>query len=365
MKLKDLCDWLDAEVPLAFQEDYDNSGLQVGEPDQELSRGLLTIDVTEEVIEEAISNNCDIVISHHPLIFGGLKRLAAKTPVERIVRKCILNNIAVYSAHTNLDIAHSGVSRKMAEKLGLEDIRVLSPLRKQLTKLVTFIPVSHVEQVSSAVFRAGAGVIGNYDSCGFTVQGKGSFRGNEKTNPFAGEKNQLHYEDEARFETVLFTHMKDKVVRALLEAHPYEEVAYDLYSIDNTNIDAGLGCTGNLPEAAGEHDFLRRVLDLFGPGLRYSGRTKSGEVIKVAVCGGSGASLLKDALSSGADAFITADIRYHSFFEAENRILLIDAGHYQTEKFSVELIKELITKKFPKFALRFSNTNTNPINYIT
>jgi dinuclear metal center YbgI/SA1388 family protein len=365
MKLKDLCAWLDAEVPLAFQEDYDNSGLQVGEPEQELNKGLVTIDVTEEVIEEAISNSCDIVISHHPLIFGGIKRLAGKNPVERIVRKCILNNIAVYSAHTNLDITHSGVSRKIADKLGLEDIRVLAPLKKQLLKLVTFIPLSHVEQVSSAVFRAGAGVIGNYDSCGFTVQGKGSFRGNEKTNPYAGEKNQLHYEDEVRFETVLFTHMKEKVIRALLEAHPYEEVAYDLYSIENTNIDAGLGCTGMLPEPADDHDFLGRVRELFGPGLRYSGETKRGVVFKVAMCGGSGASLLKEAIASGADAFITADIRYHTFFEAENRILLIDAGHYQTEKFAVELIKELINKKFPKFALRFSDTNTNPVNYIT
>jgi dinuclear metal center YbgI/SA1388 family protein len=365
MKLKDLCAWLDAEVPLAFQEDYDNSGLQVGEPEQKLNKGLLTIDVTEEVIEEAIKSKCDIVISHHPLIFGGLRRLAGKSPVERIVRKCILKNIAVYSAHTNLDITYSGVSRQIARKMGLQDIRVLSPLKGQLTKLVTFIPVSHVEQVSSAVFRAGAGVIGNYDSCGFTVQGKGSFRGNEKTKPFAGEKNQLHYEDEVRFETVLFSHMKEKVIEALIEAHPYEEVAYDLYSLENTNTDSGLGCTGMLPEPEDEQDFLRRVHDLFGPGLRYSGQTNSGVVVKVAMCGGSGASLLNDAIASRADAFITADIKYHSFLEAGNRLLLIDAGHYQTEKFAVELLKELINKKFPKFALRFSETNTNPINYIT
>lgn len=286
-----------------------------------------------------------------------------KTPSERIIRKCIESRISVYSAHTNLDITHGGVSRILAEKLGLINIKVLVPLEKRLIKLVTYIPVSHVDSVSRAVFDAGAGVIGNYDSCGFTVQGRGSFRGNENTDPFVGEKGKMHYEDEVRFETILFSHEKDNVVRALLGAHPYEEVAYDLYSLENRNIDAGLGCAGMLAEAMPARDFLEHVSAVTGSGgVRHSAYVK-GEIRRVAVCGGSGASLLRNAISSGADAFVTADVKYHAFQEAEGRILLVDAGHYETEKFSVEILKDLIVKKFPNFALRFSETNTNPINY--
>jgi dinuclear metal center YbgI/SA1388 family protein len=364
MKLRELCSFLESEIPLAFQESYDNSGLQAGNPEMEISAALLTVDVTEEIINEALKYNCNLIISHHPLIFGNLKKITGSTQPERILYACIKNDIAIYSAHTNLDITHSGVSRKMAEKLGLENIVVLVPLEKKLLKLVTYIPESHLDKVSNAIFDAGAGSIGNYDRCGFTVEGTGSFRGNEHTDPFVGKRGEMTFEKEIRFETVFFSHLKEKMIRTLVENHPYEEVAYDLYSLENRNIDAGLGCTGVLPSPLTEDEFLQKVSKVFNSrGLRYS--QKSGRKIKkVALCGGSGASLLGDAITSKSDTYITADIKYHTYFEAANRLLLVDAGHYESEKFAVEILKDLIIKKFPKFALRFSETNTNPINYL-
>ena len=233
MKLKDLCSYLDSAVPLSFQESYDNSGLQVGLADKEISSAMITLDVTEDVLNEAGYAGCDLIISHHPLIFNGIKSVTGNSYTERILIKAIKKDIAIYSAHTNLDIFRNGVSRKMAEKLNLQNVKVLSPLKNSLLKLVTYIPESHLEKVRNALFEAGAGVIGNYDQCGFTTSGTGSFRGNENTKPFVGEKGKIHFEKEIRFETILFSHLKDKVIKALLEVHPYEEVAYDIYALEN------------------------------------------------------------------------------------------------------------------------------------
>jgi dinuclear metal center YbgI/SA1388 family protein len=364
MKLKELCSYLDSEVPLSFQESYDNSGLQVGKADTEITSALITLDITEEVIDEAIKNNCNLVVSHHPLIFGGIKKISDTSQVGRIIFKCIKHDIAVYSAHTNLDIFKNSVSRKMAEKLELNCIKVLSPLENRLLKLITYVPLPHLDKVRNAVFEAGAGVIGNYDQCGFVTDGTGSFRGNESANPFAGKKGEMHLENESRFETILYSHLKEKVISALLAAHPYEEVAYDLYELNNKFYGAGLGCTGEFSEAIGEKDLLKRISSVFkAEGVRFS-RLRGKKINKVAVCGGSGISLLQVAIASGADVFITADIKYHNFFDADNKILLVDAGHFETEIFSSEILKDLIMKKFPKFAVRFSETNTNPINYL-
>ena len=364
MKLRELCAWLDSEAPLSFQESYDNSGLQIGEPGSEISSALLTVDVTEKVVEEAITAGCNVIISHHPLIFTPVKKISGRNSTERIISRCIRNDISVYSAHTNLDIAHHLVSRKMAEKLGLVETKVLSPQENKLMKLVTYIPESHLDKVRNAIFDAGAGVVGNYDRCGFALQGTGSFRGNEGSDPFVGEPGKLHFENEVRFETVMFAHMRDRVMDALLANHPYEEVAYDLYSLENRNIDSGLGCIGTLQEEMEERSFVKMVSEVFGArSVRFSDPTGK-KINKVAVCGGSGSSLVRDAILQGADAFVTAEIKYHTFFETENRILLVDTGHYESEKYSVEVLKELIIKKFPKFALRFSEINTNPINYL-
>ncbi|MEI6048569.1 MAG: Nif3-like dinuclear metal center hexameric protein [Bacteroidota bacterium] len=364
MKLKDLCSYLDSAVPLSFQEGYDNSGLQIGLPEKGICSAMITLDVTEEVIDEAVSEKCDIIISHHPLIFNGLKKITDKTYTERILYKAVKHDIAIYSSHTNLDIFSNSVSRKMAERLGLKNLRTLSPLKNRLLKLVTYIPESHLEKVRKAIFEAGAGAIGNYDQCGFTTSGTGSFRGNENARPFVGENGEIHFEKEIRFETVLFSHLKEKVIRALLEVHPYEEVAYDIYALENENIEVGTGCVGEFSNALSEDDFLNLVsLTFKAKGVRFS--KPSGKQVKiVALCGGSGASLINKAITSGADAFVTADIKYHSFFDADNKILLIDTGHFESEKFSTEILYDLIIKKFPKFAVRFSETNTNPINYL-
>jgi len=363
MKLVDLTSYLDSAIPLSFQEDYDNSGLQVGLPDKNISSALLTLDVTEEVLDEAIAEGCDVIISHHPVIFQPVRRITGRSSTERILRKAILNDVAIYSAHTNLDVIQGGVSKKMAEKMKLRNIRVLVPLKGKLLKLVTFIPEASLDKVKDAIFLAGAGEIGNYDRCSFTIPGTGSYRGNESTNPYAGKKGTVHLEKEIRFETILYSHLKDKVIQALLEAHPYEEVAYDLYPLENMNADAGTGCTGELLLPLGKDDFLRYVSEVFDVrGIRYSGQIK-GKIKKVALCGGAGGPLLKDAEASGADAYVTADIRYHSFLEAGDKILVVDIGHYESEKFSTEILSDLIIKKFPKFAVRFSEINTNPINY--
>jgi dinuclear metal center YbgI/SA1388 family protein len=364
MTLKEFCLHLDSAVPLSFQENWDNSGLQTGDPQAELTSALLTLDVTEDVVDEAERVGCNVIVSHHPLIFSGIKKLTGQTAVERIVMKAIRASIAIYSAHTNLDSVESGVSWKMAFRMGLKNVRTLQPLRNKLLKLVTFVPLSHADAVKNAIFEAGAGTIGHYDNCAYTLNGTGSFRAGEGTNPFSGEKGTVHFEEELRIETVLYAHLKNRVVAALINAHPYEEVAYDLYALENTNINTGMGCIGELSTPVSEEEFISLTASVFGaPHLRYS-RLTGKPVRKVAMCGGAGSSLLNDAISSGADVFITGDIKYHSYFEAENRILMVDAGHFETEKFTSEILYDLIIKKFPKFAVRFSGINTNPINYL-
>jgi dinuclear metal center YbgI/SA1388 family protein len=318
--------------------------------------------VTENVIDEAVSENCNLIVSHHPVIFDGIKKITGSTLTERVLLSAISKNVAIYSAHTNLDSIMGGVSTRMAQKLGLRNTTVLSPLKGRLMKLVTFVPNAHFTEVRQSLFDAGAGVIGNYDQCSFSVDGTGSFRAGIDTNPFIGKKHSLHLEPEIRLETVFWSHLKDDVIKALLSAHPYEEVAYDIYSLENDNINAGSGCIGELDEPLTVNEFIKLLADTFDSrGIRYSGY--DGKISRVALCGGSGSHLLGNALISGADSFVTGDVKYHTFQAADRKILLVDCGHYETEKFSAEILAELIIKKFPKFAVRFSKTNTNPINY--
>jgi len=363
MKVREICSFLDSAVPVAYQESYDNSGLQAGEPDAEVTSALLALEATPELIKEAVEKECGMIIIHHPVLFHPLKSLTGKNVAERVIIEAVKNNIAIYSSHTSLDVSGSGVSRKMAEKLRLKDIKVLVPLENKLLKLVTFVPVSHAEIVREALFSAGAGVIGNYDRCSFNVEGAGTFRGNELTTPFAGKKGEYHTEREVRIETIMPSHIKNSVIKALLGAHPYEEVAYDIYPLLNKYEGAGSGCTGNLPEPLGEKEFLKLVSGTFGSGrLKYS-KFRIREIKKVALCGGAGGLLIPDAIAAGADAYVTGEIKYHDFLDYGRSILLIETGHYESEIFSLEVLYELITKKFPKFAVRFSEINTNPINY--
>lgn len=365
MLLKDIVDYLEFKIPLGFQENYDNSGLQVGLLNKEIHSALLTLDVTEDIVDEAIEKRCDLIISHHPLIFKSLKSLTGKNHVERTVMKALKNDIAIYSAHTNFDAIDFGVSRVMADKLKLNNIEVLDPLPNRLCKLVTFIPVLHFEQVSSAIFEAGAGSIGNYDNCGYAVEGVGSFRAfGDEVHPFVGNVGELHFENEKRFETVFFKEQKRNVLKALFENHPYEEIAYDIYPLENDNINIGFGCIGSLDKSMNEADFLQFVAEVFdAKGVRYSSLTGK-TVSKVAVCGGSGIEFLSKAIQAGADAFVTADVKYHNFFDVDGRLLLTDIGHFESEKCSIEILHALLIKKFPNFAVLFSGLNLNPINYL-
>lgn len=364
MRLSEITSYLESVAPLAYQESYDNAGLLVGEPGKDVKQALITLDVTEAVLDEAIANKSDLIIAHHPLIFGGLKKLNGKNEVERCVIKAIQHNIAIYASHTNLDSVPEGVNGKICEKIGLENCRILSPVSGQLKKLVTFVPFDHAEKVQEAVFAAGAGQIGNYDSCAYSIAGKGSFRGNSTTNPFVGKPGEIHYENELRFETIFPAHLQGAVVQALTQAHPYEEVAYDIYSIDNQHPQVGIGMVGELPREMDEKRFLRSLKKIFGTGLIKHSPLLDKKVKKIAVCGGSGSFLIKQAIREQADVFVTGDLKYHQFFEAENKMVLADIGHFESEQFTKEVFYELLTKKFPKFAVRLSEVNTNPVNYL-
>jgi dinuclear metal center YbgI/SA1388 family protein len=364
MKLHEIVSFFAETAPFSLQESYDNSGIQTGNPQMELTSALICLDVTEDIIDEAIQNNQNLIVSHHPVIFNGIKSLSGNSITERILIKAIKNDIAILSIHTNFDSIFNGVNNKICDKLGLINRQILVPAGGKLAKLVTFIPEEHAEIVRSNIFKAGAGMIGEYDNCSFNLSGEGTFRAGQNTDPFVGEKGKLHTEKEIRLETIFPLHLKKKVILALLKSHPYEEVAYDIYPLLNDYPKAGMGMVGQFEEPLEEYDFLNAVKMIFNSGcVRYTA-LKSKKISKVAVCGGSGSFLLKDAIAVGADAFISADFKYHQFFDADGKILVADIGHYESEQFTKELFYELLMKKFPKFAFRLSEVNTNPINYL-
>ncbi len=364
MLLHHLIQHLETVVPVHYQESYDNAGLIVGDKNAAVSSALITLDITEAVIEEAISNGCGLIICHHPLIFKGIKRITGSNEVERCLIKAIQNNIAIYAAHTNLDSITGGVNSKICEKLGLKNCRILSPAKNQLLKLITYVPEDHLESVRTALFAAGAGVIGNYDSCSYSAQGEGTFRGDEDSNPFVGSKGELHSEKEFRLETILPRHLAAKVVAALSGSHPYEEVAYDLVLLENDFATVGAGMIGELTDPCDEISFLHSVKDIFGCKMIRHTALLNRKISKIALCGGSGSFLVSRAIAEGADLFISADFKYHEFFEADKKIVLADIGHYESEQFTKEVLKEIVLKKFPTFALRLSDVKTNPVSYL-
>ena len=362
--IKDITDHLETIAPLAYQESYDNSGLLTGHPSQEVTGILITLDCTEAVIDEAIERGCNLILTHHPIIFRGLQRLTGSNYVERTVIRAIRNAIGIYAIHTNLDNVDNGVNRKISEKIGLVNTRILAPKTQVLTKLVTFIPKEHTGTVLTALYEAGAGQIGNYESCSFSVDGQGTFKPNDKATPAIGEKFVQEVVTETRIEVIFPTYLQGKVVAALKRSHPYEEVAFYLTGLTNPNQEVGSGMVGELPEAQEPSEFLKRLkisMDL--KVIRHT-RLIEQPVKKVAVCGGSGSFLLSDAVRAGAEVFISADFKYHEFFDAEDRVIIADIGHYESEVFTRELIGEVLTKKFPTFAINFSRTVTNPISYL-
>lgn len=364
MKLREITAFLEREAPLMYQESYDNSGLQLGDFDTKISGALITLDVTEAVVQEAIQKRLNLIIAHHPLIFGGIKTITGRNATERIIQQCIKNNIAVYAGHTNFDSMSHGVSMKMCEVLGLQNNKILDPVAGKLKKLVVFVPTEHAQKVREALFNGGAGVIGDYDSCSYNLSGEGTFRGGDKSDPFVGKKGELHTEQEVRIETIFPEHEKGRVITAMLQAHPYQEVAYDIYPLENKYNQVGLGMIGELSEAMEEEQFLKMVKERFKCGVVRHSPLLGKQVKKVALCGGAGAGLLRKAISARADVYISGDFKYHQFFEPEGKLLVADIGHFESEQYTRELFYDLIQKKFPKFALQLSEINTNPVKYL-
>lgn len=363
MTIKEITDFLESIAPLSYQESYDNSGLIVGDANTEITKALITLDSTEAVVDEAIAKGANLIIAHHPIVFSGLKKLNGKNYVERTILKAIKNDIAIYAIHTNLDNVPNGVNAMIAERLGLVDIAILAPKSNLLSKLVTFIPNGHVEQVSDALFASGAGNIGEYSEASFRHEGMGTFKGNESTNPHIGTPGKLERVTETRFEVIVPNHNIVSVVAALKKAHPYEEVAYDVYPISNQYQKVGSGMIGRLKTPMKQNEFLAHVKQsLDTKCVRYTAFEEKW-ISQVAICGGSGQFLLPMAKATGAEAFVTGDFKYHEFFDAENKLLIADVGHYESEQFTRNLIYRLLSEKFPTFAPLISDTNTNPVNY--
>jgi dinuclear metal center YbgI/SA1388 family protein len=363
MKIREITKYLETIAPLAYQESYDNAGLLTGNPQEEVAGILLTLDCIESVIEEAISKKCNLVIAHHPIIFGGLKKLTGRNYVERTVIKAIKNDIAIYAIHTNLDNVFNGINAKIGAKIGLENLKILLPKRNLLKKLTTFVPLSDSEKVLDALAQAGAGNIGNYSNCSFTMIGEGTFKPNSKANPHIGTSGNLEKVQEMRIEVIFPAHLESSVVGAMKKAHPYEEVAYYIHLLENENQEVGSGMLGNLPTPMSEMDFLAQLKNKMQVSCVKHTQLLGENVKKVAICGGAGGFLLRNAISAGADFFITSDYKYHEFFDADTQIVIADIGHYESEQFTKELLFELLEKEFKTLKINVSEINTNPVYY--
>ncbi len=363
MKVNEIIRYLESLAPLSSQESYDNSGLIVGDRNAEVTHALLSLDCTEAIVDEAIEKGCNLIISHHPIVFKGLKSFTGKNYVERVVMKAIKHDISLYAIHTNLDNYKLGVNKKIGELLGIDDPKILAPTSGNLIKLAVFCPKTHTETVKQALFQAGAGEIGNYDECSFSSQGTGTFRANENATPHIGEVNKRHQEAEEKIEVIITSHQKGQVINAMLNAHPYEEVAYDLIPLLNTNAEQGAGMIGTLNEPVDEVSFLKNLKKTFNCGVIRHTNLLGNSIKKVAWCGGAGSFLLGTAKAKGADIFITGDFKYHEFFDAENKLVIADIGHFESEQFTIELLDKLLRKNFTTFAPYLTGVNTNPVNY--
>ncbi|GMN11895.1 Nif3-like dinuclear metal center hexameric protein [Croceitalea sp. MTPC9] len=349
--------------PLHYAEDFDNVGLLVGDPNQKVTGILVTLDTLENVVEEAITKKCNLIVSFHPILFKGLKKITGKTYVERVVMKAIASNIAIYSMHTALDNSNLGVNAKICSTLGIEKPKVLIPKKGTLKKLTTYVPKNSAKNLKNMLFSAGAGNIGNYSNCSFGVEGIGTFKAGENANPTLGEVGKTHLEEEIQLNITFLSKNESNILESLHKNHPYEEVAYEITSLDNTNQHIGMGMIGHLKQEMSEKDFFTHLKNVMkAKGIRHSAFLGK-KVNKVAVLGGSGAFAISAAKNAGADVFITADIKYHQYFEAENKLVIADIGHFETEQFTKNLLVDFLTKKIPNFAVTLSESITNPIKY--
>ena len=364
MQIKDITNYLESIAPLAYQESYDNSGLIVGDKNAPVRKALITLDCTEAVVDEAIREKCQLIIAHHPIVFSGMKKFNGKNYVERTVMKAIKNDIGIYAIHTNYDNVLSGVNAMICDRLGIVDYKILAPKKGLLKKLYTFIPVADYDRVRQAIFDVGAGYIGNYSETSFNTTGTGTFKGNEKAHPTIGQPGKREQVEEGKLEVIFPANIESRVIAALKNAHPYEEVAYDIITLDNVLQTVGSGMIGRLSKPEDELSFLKKVKKALGAGVVKHTPLLGRQVETVAVCGGSGRFLLPDAMASKADVYITSDIKYHEFFDADGEIVLADVGHYESEQFTRDLLFRQLSEKFATFAFLLSKVQTNPVNYI-
>ena len=364
MKIKEILSVLEEMAPLAYAEDFDNVGLLVGDTNAEATGILVCHDALENVIAEAIAKKCNLIVCFHPILFTGLKKITGKNYVERAVIKAIKNDIAIYAVHTALDNHKEGVNKILCEALGLINTKILVPKQNFIQKLVTYTIPENAEQLRNALFEVGAGKIGNYEDCSFNSQGIGTYMGNENSNPEIGERFEFVEAKEIKIEVVFEKHLQSKILKALFSNHVYEEIAYEIYDLQNAHQNIGLGMVGELGKPMNEKDFLHFVKEKMQCGsIRHSeflGKT----IQKVAVLGGSGSFAIKNAIQAKADVFLTADLKYHQFYEAENQLLLADIGHFESERFTKNYIVDFLKKKIPNFAIIFSEENTNPVKYL-
>ncbi len=363
MKIDELLSAVESFAAPELQEDYDNAGLITGKRDWICTGVLCTLDVTVAVVKEAVQYRCNLIIAHHPVIFRGLKRINGNNYAERAVIEAIKADVAIYAAHTNLDNMLLGVNNEIAKKLSLKNTRILQPKANMLRRLITFAPTDQADEVRNAVFAAGAGHIGAYSECSFNSEGTGTFKAEQGADPYVGEVGKQHQEKETKIEIVYPFFLEQQVVKALVESHPYEEVAYDIFKMENVYLGIGAGIIGELETAQDEELFLKKLKNAFGLKVIRHTQLRQKPIKKVALCGGAGSFLLRKALDEGADIFITADVKYHEFFDAEDKIVLADIGHYESEQFTVDLLHDLLVKKFPTFAVLKTSVNTNPVQY--
>ncbi|MBL7871425.1 MAG: Nif3-like dinuclear metal center hexameric protein [Cyclobacteriaceae bacterium] len=361
--IKDIADYLESLAPLAYQEDYDNCGLIIGNQRDHVTGILIALDCTEAVVDEAIATSCNLIVAHHPILFKGIKKLTGGTYVESVIIKAIQHRIGIYAIHTNLDNVLNGVNKKIASRIGLANLQILQP-KRDLMKLVTFIPKDQEVVVTANLHKAGAGQIGNYKNCSFSVSGKGRFTPGEGASPVKGALNQPETVEEVRVEVIFSAHLQRSILNALRESHPYEEVAYYLSELQNENLEVGAGLVGELEVPEDTHSFLHRLKSTMNTGCIRHTKVTTQKVQKIAICGGSGSFLLQKAIAHRADVFISSDFKYHEFFDANGKIIIADIGHYESEQFTKELIGEFLREKFPTFAIAFSKVVTNPISYL-
>ena len=363
-KVKDITFYLESLAPLALQEDYDNAGLITGNQEDLVIGVLICLDSTEAVIDEAIIKECNLVIAHHPIIFKGLKKITGNNYIERAIIKAIKNDISIYAIHTNLDNIIHGVNHQISNILGLRNARILRPHTGRLLKLITFVPRENTLQVLDAMHEAGAGTIGNYDHCSFRVSGTGRYKPNASANPHIGKINRMEEVEEDRIEVILPEFMERNVLNALKKEHPYEEVAYYIHPLENSNPESGSGIIGDLAESMQPEVFLKYLKEKFKLQILKYVPTEDSNISRIALCGGAGSFLLKDAIREGADAFISADFKYHEFFDSEGKIMIVDIGHYESEIHTKDLLYNHLYEKFSSIALQLSEVNTNPVRYI-